>query len=567
MYIDTVPNRNSPPAILLRESVRRGARILKRTLANLSHWPPAKVDALRRVLRDEPLAPTAHVFAIERSLPHGHVQAVLGTLRKLGLDSLLAAKRCRARDLVVALIVERLLAPGSKLAATRTWHSSTLAEELAVQDASEDEVYAALDWLLQRQPAIEKKLAARHLGEGAVALYDVSSSFYYGQTCPLAQYGHDRDGTHGLPIIVYGVLADGEGRPVSVQVYPGNTGDPATIPAQVEKVRKDFGLARVTLVGDRGMLTETRLAVLKTYPGIGWISALRSPAIHKLLENGALQRSLFDTQNLAEIASPDFPGERLIACHNPLLDAARKRTRAALLAATEKALARLERAVQRRTKKPLSAAEIGLRAGKIIQRYKVAKHFQLTIRDGAFAFARNAAAISQEEILDGIYVIRTSETPAQFTAANTVRTYKRLAEVERAFRCLKGPDLLIRPIHHRTDAHVRAHIFLCLLAYYVEWHMRQALAPMLFEDHEVGAARTTRDPVAPAEPSLAARHKRAVRQTEDGLPVHSFRTLLKDMATLCRNTCRVRADPAALPCTQLTQPTPLQHKVFKLLAL
>jgi hypothetical protein len=570
MYIDTVPNRNSPPAVLLRESYRRGSRVLKRTLANLSEWPPAKIQAFRRLLRDEPLLPPAQLFQIERSLPHGHVQAVLGLMRKLGVDTLLGAKRSRARDLALAMIAERLVAPVSKLATTRLWHSSTLAEELGVGEAREDELYAALDWLLERQAAIEAKLAARHLQPGACALYDVSSSYYYGQHCPLARYGHDRDGKRGLPVLLYGVLGDREGRPVAVQVYAGNTGDPTTVPDQVRKLQEDFGLARIVLVGDRGMLTETQIENLRAHPGLGWISALRSPAIRELVARGHLERSLFDQQNLAEIRAPDFPGERLIACYNPLLAEERRRKRAELLEATEKDLARLSREVARRTRRPLKAAQIGLKAGRMIQRFKMGKHFSLEIADGRFAFARDAQSIGAEEVLDGLYVIRTSEQAAQFDAAETVRAYKSLARIERAFRCLKGLDLRIRPIFLRTEAHVRGHVLVCLLAYYVEWHMRQALAPLLFEDEELPRTRPSRDPVAPAEPSESVQKKKASKRTPAGEPVHSFASLLEELATLCRNTCSLKSAPAqgsGERFKMLTRATPLQRRVFDLLGV
>ena len=566
MYIDAVPNRGSPPAILLRESLRQGARVLKRTLANLSAWPPAKVEALRRLLRNEPLLAPEQAFQIERSLPHGHVEAVLGMVRRLGLPELLARKRSRQRDLVLAMLVERVLAPCSKLATTRHWHTSTLAEELHVQDADEDELCEALDWLLARQPAIERSLAARHLRPGALVLYDVSSSYYYGRHCPLAQHGHDRDGKKGLPIITYGVLADSVGRPVAAQVFPGNTGDPATVSAQAEKLRTAFGLERVVLAGERGMLTETQIEKLRQHPELGWISALRGPAVRELVTQGALSRSLLDEVNLAEIRSPEYPGERLIACFNPLLCDERRRTREELLAATERGLAKLAAAVARRTRTPMTASEIGLRAGKIVNRYRVQKHFELQIAGGTFAFARHAASIEAEAQLDGIYVIRTSEPPERLSPADAVRGYKSLAHVERLFRCLKSVDLRVRPVYHRTAAHVRAHIFLCVLAAYVEWHLREALAPLLFEDEQVAALRRTRDPVAPAQPSAAARRKRATGRTSDGFRAHSLRTLLDELATRCRNTCRVPDQPQAR-FVLLTRPTPLQARALQLLQL
>ena len=567
MYIERVPNRNSRPALLLREAWREGKTVRKRTLANLTDWPAAKVEALRRLLRGETLAAPETLFTIERSLPHGHVEAILGTVRRLGLDTLLASKRCRERDLVVALIVERILHPCSKLATTRLWPTTTLAEELSVQEATEDEVYTAMDWLAERQARIEQKLAQRHLPDGCRVFYDVSSSFYEGRTCPLAQFGHDRDGKRGLPVIVYGVLTDAEGRPVSVEVYPGNTGDPTTVPAHVEKLRDRFGLSRVVLVGDRGMLTETQLVTLRQFPGVGWISALRGPAIRDLVESGALQLSLFDERHLAEILAPDYPGERLIACFNPLLAEERRRTRQELLAATENAFAKIAREVARRRKIPLTAAEIGVKVGRVRNRFKVGKHFELTIEEGGFRWARREEAIRRESELDGLYVIRTSEPQTQLSAPDTVRTYKRLALVERAFRCLKGSDLRVRPIHHRTEVRVRAHFFLCLLAYYVEWHLRAALRPLLFEDEDLAQDRPTRDPVAPAQPSASVKRKKAVRRTAEGLPVHSFATLLQSLGTRCRNTCRMTSDPAAPRFQQLTELTPLQARAMELLGV
>ena len=564
MYIEVVPNRKSHPTILLRESVRVGKRVVKRTLQNLTHWAPERIEWLRRALGRQPLVAPEEVFAIERSLPHGHVAVVLDLLRRLGLPEILGSKRSRHRDLVLALLVERVLAPCSKLATTRRWHTSTLAQELGVADADEDELYAALDWLWERQPAIERQLAARHLAPGALALYDVSSSFYYGRHCVLAQYGHNRDGKNGEPIIVYGVLADGEGRPLAVDVFPGNTGDPATVPAQVEKLRHQFGLERVVLAGDRGMLTETQIGHLQQYPGLGWISCLRSPAIRDLVAVGTLDRSLFDAVNLAEIQSAEYPGERLIACFNPVLAEERQRKREALLCATEKRLEKLAAAVRRRTRTPLTAAEIGLRAGKLVNHFHVAKHFVLQIADNAFSFSRDQAAINAEAQLDGIYVIRTSEPRERLSAADAVRGYKSLAHVERVFRCLKSVDVRVRPIHLRTANHVRAHIFLCVLAGYVEWHLRDALASLLFHDEQVAEARRTRDPVRPAETSPEARRKRATHHTADGFPVHDLRTLLEEMATLCRNTCLVPGHPETRH-TQLTQPTPLQARVFELL--
>jgi transposase len=552
---------------LLRRSYRDGPHVKHQTLANLSHLPERLIDIIRRSLQGESFAAATELFRVTRSKPHGHVEAVLGTIRQLGLDSVIAAKPCRERDLVIALIAERLLFPCSKLATTRHWHSTTLAEELAVADADVDEVYEAMDWLLDRQKMIEKKLAERHLAERCLVLYDVSSSFYEGHTCPLARYGHDRDGKKGLPIIVYGILTDADGRPVAVDVYPGNTADPSTVPDQVNKLRQRFGLERVVLAGDRGMLTETQIDQLRQHPGLGWISALRSQAIRGLIEEGQLQRSLFDEVNLAEIQSPDFPDERLIACYNPLLADKRRRKRQELLAKTEEKLMGLAKEVARRTEKPLTQTEIALKAGRLINRWKMAKHFQLTIADGVFRWTRRELALAAEEQLDGIYVIRTSEPKRRLSAADSVHSYKRLSLVERAFRSFKGMDLMVRPIHHRVEPRVRAHIFLCMLAYYVEWRLRQAWAPLLYEDEELANTRDERDPVDPAAASDSAKHKKQTQRTEAGFPVHSFRTLLAELGTRARETCTIASAGPNASFTQVVDPTPLQAEALRLLGL
>jgi len=567
MYIEIVPNRNSRPAVLLREGWREGKKVCKRTIANLTDWPAQKVSALRRILKDETLVSPDEAFSIERSLPHGHVELILEAIKRLGIDQVISAKRTREQDLVLAMIIERLVHPCSKLATTRLWHSTSLAEQLAVGDADEDELYAAMDWLLARQSRIEKKLAKRHLSEGCQVLYDVSSSYYEGHTCPLARLGHSRDKKRGKPIVVYGVLTDTQGRPLAVEVYPGNTGDPTTVPDQVNTLKQRFGLDRVILVGDRGMLTQTQIDELKRHPGVGWISALRSEKVRKLFDQKYLQLSLFDQQNLAEIHSPDFPGERLMACFNPLLAEERKRKRRELLDATEQALEKISKAVKRRTKTPLSAAEIGTKVGKIINRFKMGKHFELSINDGQFHYVRRADAIEREAELDGVYVIRTSESNASLSAEDAVRSYKNLAQVERVFRTFKGLDIRIRPIHHRTEERVRAHIFICLLAYYVEWHLRQVLAPLLFDDETLATDRRQRDPVAPAKPSTAAKYKKAARFTENGMPIHSFKTLMAEMGTRCRHRCRMKSDPECPPIFQDTDPTPLQTRARELIRL
>ncbi len=568
MYIETVPNRNSRPAILLREARREGKRIRKRTLANLSDWPADRIEAFRRLLKGEKLVPPGELLTLEQSKPHGHVEAILRAIRKLGFNTLIAAKRCRQRDLVVAMIAERLIHPCSKLASTRHWNDTTLAEELGVADAEVDELYDALDWLLARQSRIERKLAARHLTTDDWVLYDVTSSYYEGKTCPLARFWHDRDGKKGLPIIVYWLMTDRVGRPVAVQVYPGNTGDPATVPDQVEKLRVRFNLSRAVLVGDRGMLTQRRIMELKKHPELGWISALRSGSIRALLEEGSLHASLFDTRNLAEIESPEFPGERLVACFNPDLAERRRHKRDDLLAATQRDLTRIAAAVARRTRKPMTKDEIGVKVGKVIGRFKMAKHFTWTIEDGAFDWSRREDAIQQEAALDGIYVVRTTEPAARLSPEDTVRGYKSLARVEQAFRCLKGIDLRVRPIRHRTEDHVRAHIFLCVLAYYVEWHLRQAWAELLFHDEELDETRRRRDPVAPARPSASVKRKKRERKTAQGLEVQSWETLLAHLATRARHTCRLRSPTETQPSPtfkELTEPTPLQTRALELL--
>jgi transposase len=540
--------------------------MVKTTIANLSKCPPEAVAALRMALRGAEMVPKGELFHIERSLPHGHIQAVLGVMRRLGMDEVLSSRPCRERDLVLAMIAQRLVNSCSKLAATREWQSTTLAQELNVQDADSDALYDALDWLVKRQPRIEKKLAQRHLAEGSKVLFDVSSSSYHGRCCVLATFGYNRDGEK-LPSIVYGLLTDGEGRPIALDVYPGNTADPTTVPDQVDKLRERFGLDRVVLVGDRGMLTQTQIDTLKDYPALGWISALRFSCVRDLAEAGAFQPSLFDRYDLAEISSEDFPGERLMVCYNPLLAEDRQRTRKELLAATEKALGKLVAQVARRTKTPMKAAQIGFKAGKIINRHKMSKHFVLKIEDDLLAFERNPETIRREADIDGIYIVRTSERADVLSAENAVRTYKSLGQVEQAFRCMKSIDLQVRPIRHRTEAHVRGHIFLCMLAYYVQWHMRKALSSVLFHDDELDADRWTRHAVAKAEPSQSVKVKKRTKTTTDGWPVHSLGSLLNDLATRCRNTCRSGDGTATIRFDQLTEPTPFQRHVFELLKI
>lgn len=567
MYIDTVPNRNSKPTILLREGWREGKKTPKRTLANLTKWPEEKVEALRRLLKDEPLGSPNDIFEVQRNLPHGHVYAVLGTMRKIGLDKIISTKKCPEQRLVMAMIAERLIHPCSKLSTTRVWHSSTLAGELGVDQADENDLYQAMDWLLSRQARIEKKLAERHLAEDDLVFYDVTSSYYEGRTCTLAKYGHSRDGKKGSPIVVYGAMTDRKGRPVALEVYSGNTGDPTTVPDQVEKLRKRFGLERVVLVGDRGMLTQVQINMLKKHPGLGWISALRSGSVKKLVADEVLQPSLFDQTGLAEITWPALPGERLIVCYNPFLADDRRRTREELLLTTQKAFEKIAGEISRRRKKLLKDAEIGKKIGKVLNRYKMGKHFKVTIEDNFFTFHRKEESIRREADLDGFYVIRTSETAERLSAEETVRGYKTLSKVEQVFRSMKSLDLHVRPIWHREEGRVRAHIFLCMLAYYLEWHMRKALTPLLFDDEELDIECQQRHPVAPAQPSDSAMKKKKTKKTPDGFPVHSFDSLLLELATQCKNQCRIKSDPSSPTFDQVTLPTPLQTKAFQLLGL
>ena len=574
MYVVSVPNRGSPPAILLRESYREEGKVKNRTLANLSDWSPERIEALRQVLRgNAAVGPRLEeAFDIVRTRPHGHVAAVLGALRESGLERLLAPKAEPMRELCVAMLVERLIHPRSKLATSRGLRTetldSTLGEMLGLEATGQDDLYGAMDWLLTRQARVENALAKRHLKEGCLVFYDVSSTYFEGRHCPLAKLGHSRDGKKDKLQIVFGLLATEEGCPVAVEVFEGNTGDPSTLAPQVEKLRKRFGLKRIVLVGDRGMITDARIREdLANVEGVDWITALRAPAIQKLVETKALQLSLFDKMDLAEISSPDFPGERLIVCRNPLLAEERARKRRDLLAATERELARIATATTRASKPLRGKEKIGLRVGKMIGRFKMGKHFKLDIQDDAFRFERDRAAIATESALDGFYVIRTTIEAKRLSAEDTVLTYKRLASVERAFRSMKTVDLNVRPIHHRKEERVRAHVFLCMLAYYVEWHMRRALKPYLFDDEDKPAGEKLRaSVVAPAQRSLVAQEKARTQRTEDGDPVHSFQTLLRDLATISKN--RVEPKTAGMPAFDvLTKPTPLQQRVLKSLGV
>jgi transposase len=573
MHVDRIPNRTSPPAYLLRETYREGSKVRKRTLANITHWPPAKIEALRRLLRDELLGgDQAAGLSLLRSLPHGHVAAALGMLRKVGLDRVLSQggrQPARAVALGIAMMVARIIDPVSKLATARVLDGATancsLGAVLGLGAVDEQELYGALDWLLGQQERIEKALARRHLTNGTLVLYDVTSTYFEGRSCPLARFGHNRDGKSGKLQIVFGLLCTTEGCPVAVEVFEGNVGDPSTLASQIAKLKERFGLERVVLVGDRGMITQARLEKTLEPAGLDWITALRAPAIRSLVEAGALQLSLFDERDLAEITAPDYPGERLVACRNPMLADERARKRGELLDATEKKLTHIQTRV-RRAKRPLRGKDkIALAVGAVINRYKMAKHFAVTIADSDVTFERKTAQIAAEAALDGIYVLRTSLKPETLDAPSTVKTYKQLAQVERAFRSLKTVDIEVRPIHHRRPHRVRAHVFLCTLAYYLEWHMRQALKPILFDDHDKAAAEAARSSiVAKAKRSKAADRKALTKRTDDGLPVHSFRSLLGDLATVTQNTMAMVGQPDAT-FVLYPQLTPVQARAFQLL--
>jgi transposase len=563
MHVDIVPNRGARPAYLLRESYRDGARVRKRTLANLSSLSDEQILAIRAVLRGEQLGPVAERFEAIASRAHGHVQAVAVAMQRLGLASLVASKACRERELVLAMVASRIVAPHTKLATTRWWHTTTLAEDFGVANASEDDIYAAMDWLLVRQDTIQKKLAARHLSQGSLVLYDLSSSYFEGSCCPLAKRGYSRDGRHGTLQVNYGLLTDVRGCPVAVSVHEGNTADSQTFMPEVQRLRRDFRLDPIVMVGDRGMISQRAIDEMRETEAIGWITALKSTSIRSLIEQGQLQLGLFDERNLLELSSPHYPGERLVACRNPDLAKLRAHRREELLAATERNLEKIKARVD--AAKLAGQNEIGVRVGKVINQYKVAKHFELAIGDNAFTFTRKHHCIAAEAALDGIYIIRTSVSAKQLDSAQCVRNYKSLANVERAFRSLKSVDLNVRPIHHRTADRVRAHIFLCMLAYYVQWHMREAWRELMFADTD-SQAKATRDPVAPAKRSKAALAKVARHTLDDGTPAHSFSTLLAELATIVRNTCRT---PHAAPDTPtfevLTTPNAKQQRALELI--
>ncbi|HWH42925.1 MAG TPA: IS1634 family transposase [Usitatibacter sp.] len=548
---------------LLRRSYREGGSVKNETLGNLSHLPDSLIEIIRRSLQGETFVPLDQAFGISLSRPHGHVHAAAQAMQRLGLASVIASKPGRERDLVCAMVAARIVAPHTKLATTRWWHTTTLAEDFGVVDAGEDDLYAAMDWLLERQDTIQKKLAARHLRKGGLVLYDLSSSYFEGSTCPLAKLGYSRDGRRGLLQVNYGLLTDARGCPVAVSVHEGNVADSQTLMPEVRRLREDFGVEQLVMVGDRGMVSSKAIDELRETHGVGWITALKNASIRALVEQGHLQLGLFDERNLLELTSPDYPGERLVACRNPELAKLRTHKREELLAATEESLQKIKARVD--AGKLAGADEIGLRVGKVVNQYKVAKHFELVIGDNTFAFSRKRGAIAAEAALDGLYIIRTSVAAAQMDSADCVRNYKALANVERAFRSLKTIDLKVRPIHHRTADRVRSHIFLCMLAYYVEWHMREAWRELMFAD-TVQSAKAMRDPVAPAKRSQAARAKAASHTLDDGTPAHSFATLLEELSTVVRNTCRTPNAEADAPTFDvLTTPNAKQKRALELI--
>ena len=564
MHIDVVPNRKSPPAVLLRESYREGTKVRKRTLANLSALSAEQVDAIRRTLRGETLVPLADLFEIVHSHHHGHVQAIRTAIKQLGFESLIASRPSRERDLIVAMVMARIIEPTSKLATTRWWHTTTLPEIFGVADADEDDLYAALDWLITRQAHIEKKLAARHLHKGGFVLYDLSSSYFEGKTSPLAALGYNRDGKIGKLQVNYGLLTDPRGRPVAVSVFEGNTGDPKTLMPQVEKLQKTFAIEQLVLVGDRGMISQKQINELTQREGLDWITALRTGAIRKLVADGHIQLGLFDERNLFEVTHPDVPGERLVACRNPQLALLRAHKRQSLLDATSRELEHVRGMISRGKIKGKDA--IGVRIGKVVDKYKMSKHLVLDIRDDGFDFHLDDDKVSAEAALDGIYVVRTSVSAQRLATDDVVRSYKMLSQVEQAFRSLKTIDLEVRPIRHRLEQRVKAHIFLCMLAHYVVWHMIESWRELLFCDEDQ-QAKNTRDPVAPATRSRAALDKVHSKVLDDGTPVHSFQTLLKDLSSIVSNACRrPGASTAGEPTFEVvTTPNSTQQRAYDLL--
>jgi transposase len=563
MHVSTTTRRSGDreyTATLLRRSYRQDGKVKKETLANLSHLPPEAIDAIRRVLAGETLVGAEDAFEIERSLPAGHVNAALAMTRRLELAKVLDRSACRERDLCMAMILGRVICPGSKLGMVRTLGQSTLASELGVESADEDDLYAAMDWLIERQERIEDRLAARHLCDGEMVLYDVSSSYFEGRTCPLAKLGYSRDGKSGLPQIIYGLLCDTDGRPVAVDVFTGELHDDKTLPSQITKLKDRFGLSRVVVVADRGMVTKANIELLAEADGVDWITALKAPTIKKLARTGVFQPSLFDEQNLGEITDvAEFPGERLIVCRNPLVGSQRARKREELLAATETDLAQIAHRVDHGTL--LGADQIGLAVGPALKRYRMRKHFQIEITDTTFTYTRDSAGIAAEAALDGFYILRTSLTETDLAAGDVVRAYKNLEQAERAFGSLKGPELQIRPIHHHLAERVRAHVLICMLAYYLTWHLKAAWKPLLFTDEH---RPSSPDPVAKAVRSPAAQQKAQTKRTSTGQPAHSYRTLLAELSTQTRNTTRLHGHTSTFQ--KLTQPTALQAEALELAA-
>ena len=563
MYIEKVPNRNSKPAILLREGRRENGKVVKRTIANLSSLPEATIEVLRQSLKGANLCDATKTFSVKSTIPCGHVNAIRKSMERLGMAELVSSKPCKERNVILALIAQRLIEPCSKLSLSLAFNKSTVAADFNLpEDVDENDIYSAMDWLAGRQSFIEKKLASRHLDDGSMAFYDLSCSSYYGTHCELAKRGYNRDGLK-LPAVEYGLLTDREGRPISVQVYPGNTGDPKTVPDQAAKLKKDFGMKRIVLVGDRGMLTGTQIDELREDNSFGWISCLRSEDIRKLLEDrDPSDTPLFTKGYLAEISHPDFPGERLVACFNPFLKEDRTRTRNELLAATEAKLVKLQASAARRKAKPMTDGELGEKIGRRIERHKMAKHFIIEIKDGDFTFTRNEESIAREQALDGVYVIRTSEPAESLSAADAVRAYKSLGNVEKSFRTFKGVDILVRPIYHRSTDRVKAHIFLCMLTYYVEWHMRRAISSLMYVEDDLPAARANRDPVAKAKPTEEAKRKKATGLSKDGFPLNNWRGIISALGTMARTTISI----GGISVVMDAEPTEHQKRIFELLA-
>jgi transposase len=565
MYIDRVPNRNSRPTVLLRESQRVGKRTVKRTLANLTALPEAAIAAVETIIRGGQLINSDGVFGIECSTSCGKVMAIRIAMERLGFMELISSKPCKEQRLVVAMVAQRIMDPKSKLATATQINEGALLAEFGLPEVNEDDLYNAMDWLAGRQQFIERKLANRYLADGSTVFYDVSSSSYHGKHCTLAKRGYNRDGLK-LPSIVYGLMADRSGRPMAIRVYPGNTADPVTVPDQIKALRSHFGVGRLVMVGDRGMLTQPQIDLLREQEECGWISCLRSSDVKKLIEShDPTAESLFTKRNLAEITHADFPGERLIVCYNAYLAEDRAATRLELLEATEKLLEKLRSQLTRRTRTPLSAGEVGVKAGRIINKFRVAKHFSLDVGDNRLEWERKADSIEREAALDGIYIVRTSEPQSNLSASDAVHAYKSLGNVEKAFRTFKGVDLKVRPIYHRLENRVRAHIFLCMLAYYVEWHMRQALAPLMYAEEELEQSRAMRDPVAKAEPTLKTRRKKTTKQSEDGLQLRSWTGVMDSMSNVVLNKCRIGDGKNKYYLNKTTELNPFQQKVIDLL--